>query len=128
MDLDIKCPIFGQLEEFSEDQLPDQASVLKELIFIRKFRRNPTLNRNEKEQNKKKVFTKIKAIWAETSIPLVTDRRILAMIDKLVLEYDNVYKKYSYPHEKMINAFVEFREELEGKQSNIIPMDNIKVK
>ena len=112
----IYCPIFGPLSKIGEDKLPDCASVLKELIFIRK---NDLIRKNEKSAQKTAFIEKIKSMWIKTSIPILSDRRIRNMIAELLNKYLKVYKRISYPEDKRNEIFYEYRMEMSGKLFDI---------
>ena len=98
VDENIRCPIFGILHKQLDDgKLPDKAFVVKEIAWIRK---NHCLSLKQKTDVLNTITNRIRNIWQNFHLPVLSDRRIKAMILSLKLEYENILKSIKKIEEK----------------------------
>ena len=89
----INCPVFGVPKEFSGTVLPTYADVMKYILWLKH-----DLNRtyNDAPVIFAKVAEEIEKLWRRASIPVVTHKRVL----KLIQGYHDDYRKLMKPFKR----------------------------
>lgn len=98
-------PIFGACNEFSIDQLPTKADIIKNILFLRE---NAT---NRKDSNKpyiQQTMERVKNIWQKINIPIICDSSINRSITRVYEKYTNCFRN---KNRKNVNSM--FKNEME---------------
>ena len=108
------CPIIGEATALDENKLPTHRDVLK-ACFLERIQRTESRKEPKWKVINEAVCVQIEAIWKKGSLPHVSTRRIVAMLDSLHARYKNIQKSYTRDKDKTsyMNKIEIFRSEID---------------
>lgn len=91
-----QCPVFGSPSELRDDVLPTHSDIMKYYLLVRHQLETQSVNKETPSVGEvaKRVAAKTEQIWQTTSIPIVSQYRIVQMI-----------RAYHDKHRKLLKPF-----------------------